>query len=64
MKNVEKIITIIVVLCLFGYTLVSELLPEIKKNLGSSDSLLLPSNYEDIIKHFYTNVEIIDVNSL
>ena len=55
MKNVEKIITIIVVLCLFGYTLVSELLPEIKKNLGSSDSLLLPSNYEDIIEFKINN---------
>ena len=43
MKYIEKIITIIVVLCLLGYTIISELLPEMERNFGSSDTLLLPS---------------------
>lgn len=55
MKNIEKIITLIIVLILFGYTLVSEILPKIKNNLGSSDSLLLPSSYEDIVEFKINN---------
>lgn len=48
MKKNEKLTILIAIISLLIYVLTNEIIPKIKTNLGSSDNLLLPSNYEDM----------------